>query len=262
MKKKILVMGLPGSGKTYFSRILCKEMNSIHLNADNVRKKFNDWDFSRNGRIRQAKRMRTLCENLLKKKIQTVIADFVCPTVQTRKEFKADFVVFLDTIKKGRFKNTNKIFIKPKKADYVIYNKSDFKLHAIKVFNKIFKYKWRNKKPTILMLGRWQPWHLGHRKLFEQAIQKTGQVKIYVKDVNKIGDNPFSFKQVQAKINKNLSEFKNRYKINLAPNITEINYGRKVGYKIKKIKLEKKVEIISGTKIRMKLRKQGKLNKS
>ena len=55
MKKKILVMGLPGSGKTYFSRILCKEMNSIHLNADNVRKKFNDWDFSRNGRIRQAK---------------------------------------------------------------------------------------------------------------------------------------------------------------------------------------------------------------
>ena len=81
-------MGLPGSGKTYFSRILCKEMNSIHLNADNVRKKFNDWDFSRNGRIRQAKRMRALCENLLKKKIQTVIADFVCPTVQTRKEFK------------------------------------------------------------------------------------------------------------------------------------------------------------------------------
>ena len=111
------------------------------------------------------------------------------------------------------------------------------------------------------MLGRWQPWHLGHRKLFEQAIKKP-QVKIYVKDVNKIGDNPFNFKQVQAKINKDLFEFKNRYKINLAPNITEINYGRKVGYKIKKIKLGKKIEIISGTKIRMNLRKQGRLSKS
>ena len=261
MIKKILVMGLPGSGKTFFSKMLAKELNGFHLNADKVRKKFNDWDFTITGRLRQAKRMRDLANNEFKKKQKLIIADFICPTNETRKIFNPDLLVLMDTIKNGRYQNTNKIFKNPKKSDYIIYKKEDFKLHVIKIYNKIKKYNWKNKKPSILMLGRWQPWHLGHRILFEKAIQKTGQVMIYVKDIHGLGDNPFNFKTVKNKIIKDLKEYKNRFKIGLAPNIVEINYGRTVGYKIKKLKLSKEIEKISATNIRKKLRLQNKLKK-
>ena len=110
------------------------------------------------------------------------------------------------------------------------------------------------------MLGRYQPWHYGHRKIFEKSLIATGQVLIFVKDVHKLGDNPFSFSQVKNFISKDLVEFKNRFKIIKAPNITNIFYGRKVGYKIKKINLDKNIQKISATKIRKKLRNLKKLN--
>ena len=100
------------------------------------------------------------------------------------------------------------------------------------------------------MLGRFQPWHLGHRSLFEKALLKAGQVNIQVKDVWKLGDNPYNFKQIQKKILQDLKYFKNRIKITSMPNISEIVYGRKVGYQITKINLEKKIQRISGTNLR------------
>ena len=106
------------------------------------------------------------------------------------------------------------------------------------------------------MLGRYQPWHLGHRTLFENIFEKYGQVNIQVKDVNGLGDNPFTFNQIKKKIIKDLKDFKNRIKVTKSPNIVEINYGRTVGYKIKKINLSKKIQSISATKIRNKLRKK------
>lgn len=121
-------------------------------------------------------------------------------------------------------------------------------------------YKWSNKKPTAQMLGRFQPWHRGHQKLFEKIFKKTGQVYIMVKNVHNIGDNPFSFKKVKSNIDLKLKKkYKNRYKIVLAPNITNVCYGRTVGYKIEKITLPKKIYKISATKIRNQLRKKGKL---
>ena len=131
----------------------------------------------------------------------------------------------------------------------------------IKVRDLIFKYKWKHKNPTVLMLGRYQPWHYGHRKIFEAGIIKAGQVLIMVKDVYKLGDNPFSFKQIKKFIQSDLKDFKNRFQVLLAPNITNIFYGRKVGYKIRKIKLKKSIELISATKIRAKLRKENKIKK-
>ena len=124
---------------------------------------------------------------------------------------------------------------------------------------KIMTYKWDNKKPTAQMLGRWQPFHEGHYALFEEIIKKTGQVNIMVRDVQGVGDNPFNFETVKSNIESALKDFKDRIKITLVPNITNICYGRGVGYKIEEIVLDKKIQEISATKIRNKMRVEGKL---
>ncbi len=256
-RKKILVMGLPGAGKTYLSKILCNKLNAKWINADITRRKFNDWDFSKDGRRRQSKRMRELAENYNKQGFD-VVADFVCPTNETRKNFGANFIVYMNTIKKSRFSDTNLMFQKPKKFDFEVKEKKA-ELYALLIADKIRKYKWNNKKPTAQMLGRWQPWHLGHQTLFEEIIKRTGQVNIMVRDVKGVGDNPFSFNKVKKNILKNLTKYKERVKVSLVPNITNICYGRGVGYKLEKINLDKKIQQISATKIRKKLRREGKL---
>ena len=121
-------------------------------------------------------------------------------------------------------------------------------------------YKWDNKRPTAQMLGRWQPFHDGHYALFEETLKKTGQVCIQVRDVHGVEDNPFDFETIKKNIEKKLfPRFKNRFKIILVPNITNICYGRGVGYKIEEVVLSEKIHQISATKIRAKMRKDGKL---
>ena len=121
------------------------------------------------------------------------------------------------------------------------------------------KYVWDNKKPTAQMLGRWQPWHEGHQKLFEEILKKTGQVNIMVRDVKGVGDNPFDFDTVKSNIEKALKDYEGKFKIILVPNITNICYGRGVGYKIEEIVLDEETQRISATEIRMRLREEGKL---
>ena len=116
MKKKILIMGLPGSGKTFLARYLLKYINAKWLNNDEIRKKYNDWDFSPEGRERQSKRMRELSDKLINDG-NNVIADFVCPTKEAREKFKPDFVVWMDTIPEGRYEDTNRMFENPQKYD-------------------------------------------------------------------------------------------------------------------------------------------------
>ena len=121
-------------------------------------------------------------------------------------------------------------------------------------------YKWDNKKPTAQMLGRWQPWHKGHQTLFEEIIKKTGQVYIQVRDVRGVDDNPFDFETVKENIEERLNvKYKNKFKVVLVPNITNICYGRGVGYKIEEIVLSEEIQKISATKIRKELREKGKL---
>ena len=111
--KKILVMGLPGSGKTRLSNELKKIMPIIHLNADEIRKHFNDWDFSKEGRLRQADRMKRFSDYIFLEKI-SAIADFVCPLDETRKILNPDIIIWMDTEKKGRLKIQIKFFKSPK----------------------------------------------------------------------------------------------------------------------------------------------------
>ena len=118
---------------------------------------------------------------------------------------------------------------------------------------------WDNKKPTAQMLGRWQPWHAGHQKLFEEILKKTGQVNIMVRDVKGVGDNPFDYEAVKKNIEKALIQFKDRILISKVPNITNICYGRGVGYKIEEVVLDKEVQEISATKIRQEMRAKGEI---
>ena len=120
-------------------------------------------------------------------------------------------------------------------------------------------YKWDNKKPTAQMLGRWQPFHDGHYTLFKEIIKKTEQVCIQIRDVQGVDDNPFDFETVKKNIFEALKDYKNRIQVTLVPNITNICYGRGVGYKIEEIVLDEKTQQISATKIREQMRKEGKL---
>jgi len=115
--KIILIMGLPGAGKTTLANELAKLIESKRLNADEIRRAANDWDFSEEGRTRQSKRMSEVAIKL-KNEGNNVIADFICPTPEARKLFPADYIVWVDTIKEGRFEDTNQMFVKPEKFDF------------------------------------------------------------------------------------------------------------------------------------------------
>ena len=128
-------MGLPGSGKTTLANELAPLLNAKSLNADEVRKEANDWDFSEEGRKRQAKRMADFALKL-RKDNNYVIADFICPTPEARSLFPSDYVVWVDTIKEGRFEDTNKMFVKPDKYDFHVTTQ-DAKNWAIKIYDDI-----------------------------------------------------------------------------------------------------------------------------
>ena len=264
-------MGLPGSGKTYFAERLQRyiEENSIFfnpdaetaeiskakvkwINADDVRKKYNDWDFSYEGRIRQSIRMRELADSFFN---DFVIVDFVAPLVEMRNNFKADWTIWMDTIDAGRFEDTNKMFNPPDVYDFRITEKNADKwveLVASHILDDKRRPTFNWQKETVQMLGRWQPWHPGHRALFERAIEKTGQVVIQIRDCQGWqGSNPFAIEQVKNYIRRDLDPlYQGMYEIQVVPNIVNITYGRDVGYKIEQEVFDETIHSISATKIR------------
>lgn len=269
--RKILIMGLPGSGKTFLAEALKKyiEENSLFfkpnaetesnskatvkwINADDVRKKYNDWDFSHEGRIRQSIRMRELADSFFN---DFVIADFVAPLPEMRHNFKADWTIWVDTIEKGRFEDTNKMFVPPEVYDFRVTEQNCEKwaefigTHIIEDRRRP-TFDW--KKETVQMLGRWQPWHQGHRALFERAIAKTGQVVIQIRDCQGWqGSNPFAIEQVKSYIRRDLDPlYQGQYEIQVVPNVVNITYGRDVGYKIEQEVFDEETHSISATKIR------------
>ena len=275
MTTKILIMGLPGSGKTYFAeklKLYIERQGTMSnwrlsnyeiapsdmrakvdwFNADDIRKRYNDWDFSREGRIRQSLRMLEFASNC---NGDYVICDFVAPLPEMRSNFKADWTIWMDTIDSGRYEDTNKAFVPPDIYDFRITEQ-----HAEKwvefVGNKIISntrrpiFDWR--KETVQMLGRWQPWHQGHRALFERLLAKTGQVIIQIRDVQGWqGSNPFSYSQVTNFIRRDLDPlYQGQYEIMLVPNIVHIGWGRGVGYTSGEETFDESVTSISATQIR------------
>ena len=128
-------MGLPGAGKTTLANELAKLIESKRLNADEIRRAANDWDFSEEGRKRQSKRMSDAALKL-KNEGNNVIADFICPTPEARKIFSADYIIWVDTIKEGRFEDTNQMFVKPENFDFHVTTQ-DAKVWAPKIFDDL-----------------------------------------------------------------------------------------------------------------------------
>lgn len=146
MSVRILIMGLPGSGKTYLANALQQELHYRGFtvewfNADEVRKQFDDWDFSEAGRIRQGHRMRDLAE---KSTADFVISDFVAPLPAMREAYGANLVIWLDTINSGRFEDTNRVFVAPEQYDYRIMAKNGE--HWASTIAAVLEYKHVNKK--------------------------------------------------------------------------------------------------------------------
>jgi len=259
---KVLIFGLPGSGKTYLADKLVNILGDqvAWFNADKVREEADDWDFSDEGRLRQKQRMKDLCERA-EATGKIAIADFVCPFDKAREEFGADYTIWVDTIAKGRFEDTNAVFERPNIGDcsYVVHSQQgdvDAKAIAWEIGNRFI---WDNKAPTTQMLGRWQPWHDGHQALFDRAIAKHGQVYLMIRDMPQDDSNPFHPHEVVTNLKDKLVQFAGRIQIGVVPNIMNITYGRGVGYAIEQEVFDDATHDISATKIREQMRKEGKL---
>jgi DNA polymerase III delta prime subunit len=259
MAQRILIMGLPGAGKTTLATALKSYLETNTkvnwFNADDIRRKFNDWDFSNEGRIRQSLRMFQFATESIG---DYVICDFVCPLPDMRNNFKANWTIWVDTIDESRYDDTNKLFVEPDLYDFrVIEQDADkwAKYIGDRILNNQRKLKFDWKKETVQMLGRWQPWHQGHRALFERLLEKTGQVIIQVRDVQGWqGSNPFEIEKVKRFIRRDLDPlYQGQYEIQVVPNIVHIGWGRGVGYTSGEETFEKSITDISATNIRKSL---------
>lgn len=244
----IQIIGLPGSGKTTLAKSFLEHTDAIHLNADEVRADLNkDLGFSPEDRVEQARRMGALAR-LLSSQGRVVIADFVCPTHETRLAFgKPDYLVWMNRINESRFADTNKMWEDPESFSAVIGDDCTVEREVEILFEVTGLHDW--KKPTTLMLGRYQPWHEGHHALYNEAVKRTDQVMLGVRNTQGTSEkDPLSFDQVKFYIDKD-PEMKHAMVIR-TPNITNIVYGRDVGYKIEEVTLDDKTQAISATQKR------------
>jgi adenylylsulfate kinase len=245
----IQIIGLPGSGKTALATALKERINAIHLNADEVRSTVNsDLGFTAEDRIEHARRMGEMARLIANQGVAPVIVDFVCPTKETREAFgPADVVVWVDRIKQGRFEDTNKMWQDPERFDIRILDGYTLEQEVDTVIQAGALFDWS--APTTLQLGRYQPWHEGHQALKEEAHKRTKQVLVGVRNTYKTSEkDPLKYDEVATYIQQD-NPFKDTLVLRL-PNITNIVYGRDVGYKIEQVDLGANIHAISATQKR------------
>ncbi len=250
MHRKILVMGLPGAGKTSLATLLAPLLNAVVFNADAVRANLSpDLGFSLEDRVEHARRMGWMCDRVVEAG-GTAIADFVCPTPETRAAFGAAFVIWVDRIKAGRFEDTNQMFVPPDRVDLRVTPDGAPQHWAERALGQL-RPAFDPQAPTALFIGRYQPFHVGHQSLIEEGLRRVGQACIAVRDTHGVdGNNPLPFFAVKQRIESALSAYAGRFVVVALPNITNVFYGRDVGYSVERIILDETTEEISATKLR------------
>jgi hypothetical protein len=220
--KKILIMGLPGAGKTTLAKALTPRLNAVHFNADEVRANVNkDLGFAVEDRIEQARRIGWLCDRVVEAASHAV-ADFICPTAETRDAFGEAFIVWVDRIKKSRFPDTDALFQPPTHWDVRVEQEGSPAYWAERICEKVLP-TFNPRAPTALFVGRYQPFHDGHKKLIEEGLGRVGQACIAVRDTHGTNDkNPLEFEAVKSRIEAVLWQYRGRVHVLQVPNVTSI----------------------------------------
>ena len=256
MKRKILIMGLPGAGKTTLAHALAPRLIAVHFNADEIRREINsDLGFSEPDRVEHARRMGWLCDQVTKTGC-FAIGDLICPTEETRTAFgRGDraFIVWVDRVSSGRFEDTNRMFVPPVQFDLRVTADGTPDYWAEQIAKRV-RPVFDPKRPTAIFIGRYQPFHDGHKALIAEGLRRIGQVCVAIRDTAGTDkNNPFSFDYVRARIEHALREFEGAYTVVPLPNVTHVFYGRDVGYTIEKIDIDASLNTISATEIRGRL---------
>jgi cytidyltransferase-like protein len=250
VQRKILVMGLPGAGKTTLANALAPLLNAVVFNADAVRSNLSrDLGFSHDDRVEHARRMGWMCDRVVEAG-GTVIADFICPTPDTRAAFGDAFTIWLDRIEAGRFEDTNRMFVPPDHIDLRVTADGTPQYWAERALT-LLRPPFDPQRPTALFIGRYQPFHRGHQRLIEEGLRRVGQVCIAVRNTHGIdAKNPLPFFAVKQRIETALAPYAGRFVVVPLPNVTNVFYGRDVGYNVERIMLDEETEAISASKVR------------
>lgn len=235
MHRKILIMGLPGSGKTTLATVLAIRLRAVHFNADAVRTHINkDLGFSASDRIEQARRMAWLCDQVVKAG-GIAIADFICPTPQTRSAFSESgdaFIIWVDRIQAGRFEDTNRMFVAPSHYDLRVTPEQDVEYWREEAVRRIMPVL-DSKRPTAMFIGRYQSFDREQKALIIEGIRRVGQVCIAVRDAARTDPNAsLSFEEVRSHIEQILHAYKGRFEIVKLPNISHVFYGADLDHAI------------------------------
>jgi adenylylsulfate kinase len=247
----IQIVGLPGSGKTTLAKELASRINAIHLNADEVRSDLNkDLGFTKEDRVEHSRRLGAL-SRLLDSQGHHVVVDFINPTSETREAFgKVDKVIWRNRKPTRDYPDTTAMWELPLNVDLMFDDLIESQDAARLSIVDFQLHDWR--EPTTLMLGRYQPWHEGHHALYKEAGNRTKQVLLGVRDTYKTSEkDPLNFNEVKSYIDKD--PIMEKALVLKLPNITNIVYGRDVGYKIEQIDLGADIHAISATEKRREL---------